>query len=111
MAWHAQCGLVAGFGCGDGFVELGVDFGGESVGEGIELFGEAVFIEVERGEVLAHVVEFLAYFAYGGHVGSDFDAEFLTEHVDKLDGGSCRAAAEPPYIGVENVDAVEYGHQ
>lgn len=49
--------------------------------------------------------------ADGFHVDFHFNAEFLTEDINELDCGSCRAASEPPDVGVENVDAVDDGHQ
>ncbi len=103
--------LVACLGSGDGFVEEGVHFCGKCVLEGVEFLGEMILVEVEVGQVAADAFQALADFADFLHVHFHFDAEFLAEHIDKLDGGSCRAFAKPPDVGVEDVHAVEDGHQ
>ena len=54
--------------------------------------------------------QLLADGAYGFHVHVYLYAEFLCEKVDEFNGGSRGASSEPPYVGVEDVDAVDYGH-
>ena len=51
-----------------------------------------------------------ADFTHGFHVGFDFNTEFFCEQVHKLYGRSCGTAAEPPYVGVQDVHAVDYRH-
>ena len=111
VAGFEQLILVAGFGGSDGFVEEGVHLCGEGVLERIELLGEFVLVEVEIGKVATDAFEAFADFADLLHVDINLDAEFLTEYVNKLDGGSGRPFAEPPDVGVEDVDSVEDGHK
>ncbi len=44
------------------------------------------------------------------HVNVDLNAELLGEEVDELDCRSSRTSAEPPYVGVEDVHAVDDRH-
>ncbi|CCX43343.1 uncharacterized protein BN456_00156 [Prevotella sp. CAG:1031] len=111
MAGFEQGVFIAGFSHFDSAVEEGVDFSGKFVVEGIERTLHVVFVEVECGESLAGIEKFFTDAADGFHVDFHFNAEFLTEDINELDCGSCRAASEPPDVGVENVDAVDDGHQ
>ena len=106
-----QSGFVAFLGGLDGVVEVGVDFGGEFVLERVEIARHLVLVEVELSQRFASFEQLHADLAHSFHVGAEFDAELLAEDVDQLDGGSSGAAAEPPDVGVEDVNAVDDGHQ
>ena len=111
MAAVEQGSLVESLCGSNSLVEEGIDFGGEFVGKRIEMAGEFVFVEVHVGKVAADAFQAVADFAHFLHIDVYLHAEFLTENVDKLDGGSGRAFAEEPYVGIENVNAVEDSHE
>ena len=69
-----------------------------------------MFVEVECSQRMAGIEQMLADFAHGLHVHIEFHTEFLGEDIYQLDSRCSRAAAEPPYIGIEDVDAVDDGH-
>ena len=106
-----QCSLVVGFGFCDCLVEEGVDIGGKSVFERVEVDGEGVFLEVESGKLLAHILEESADFAHSFHVHFNFYAEFLGKDIHEFDSRSCRATAKIPYISVEDIHTVENCHE
>ena len=103
--------FVAGLGGLDGAIELGVDVGGHGGIPLVEVVGPVVAVEVELAEGLAGVDQFLADLGDCLHVDVELDAELLAEDPDELDGGSGGTAAEPPDVGVDDVDALDDGCQ
>ena len=110
MACVEEFLFVAGLGGGDGAVDLSLDIGGQLVLERIEGTRHLVLVEVEGSEDLACVKQVIANLADGLHVALKLYAEFLCEYIYELDCRSSRASAKPPDVGVEDVDAVEDGH-
>ena len=101
--------FVGSLGAGDSLVEEVGDVLGELIVERVEIDRHR-FLQIESCELLAGVEQFVADFADGLHVDIDFDAEAVGEYIDELNSGSSRAAAKPPDVGVEDVDAVDHGH-
>ena len=109
MACVEQFGLVV-FGSGlDGAVEFGIDILRHGLVSLIEVFGPVVFVEVEVSERLACVDKFLADLGDSFHIDFHLDAELLAEDPYQLDGGSGCAAAKPPDVCVDDVDALDDG--
>ncbi len=109
MASVEELLLFVGLSHLDGAVKLCIDLlrhHGDSL---VEVFLPVVFVEVECCEGFACLLELVANLGHSLHVGFKLDAELLAEDVYKLDGGSGRSAGKPPYVGVDDVYALDDG--
>ncbi len=90
----------------DALVEQCVDLCGQRVGKRIERLGQRFLgAEYRHFELLADALQLAVDLGHGLHVDTQIDAELLAEYVYQLQCGRSRAAAEPPAVGVDDIDS------
>ena len=99
-----------GPGGGNGLVEKQVDLGGQLVGGDIERAGKHLVL-VELGQFGADARQELVDGRHGFAIDTGFKAELVGEDLDQLECRRGRSAREIQDHGVDDVHAVEHGHQ
>ena len=90
----------------DGLVEQGVHLGGKGILHGVESLGCGLLgTEYRQLQLLAYALELGVYLRHGIHVHTDIDTHLLAEDIDELQSRRSGALAEPPAVGIHDVDA------